>query len=57
LKFKDNEQAWFILARSRFFVEKYKNCMNYCKEALKKYPDSQKIKDLLKKTEDEMKKE
>jgi len=31
-----DEQSWYILARSRFFVEKYPECMKYIKQGLVK---------------------
>jgi hypothetical protein len=34
LKWKQNEQIWFILIRSRFFVERYEECLKYAKEAI-----------------------
>lgn len=57
LKVKQNEQIWFILIRSRYFVEKYDECLKYAKEALVKYPNSIKIKELAAKCEVELAKE
>lgn len=34
MKFQENEQSWFILARSRFFIEKYDECDKYINEGL-----------------------
>jgi hypothetical protein len=39
------------------FVEKYKECIEYCKEGLKKFPESAKIKELMNKALDETSKE
>lgn len=57
LKIKSNEQIWFILVRSRYFVEKYDECLKYAKEALLLFPHSVKIKDLAEKSEFELKQE
>jgi hypothetical protein len=46
-----------LLARSRFFVEKYKDCIDYCKDGLKKFPTNLRLKELMKQAEDEVKKE
>jgi hypothetical protein len=46
-----------ILARSRMFVEKYQEGIDYLDQALVKYHDSAKIKDLRAKLVDEQKKE
>ena len=57
MKFQENEQSWFILARSRFFIEKYDECDKYLDEALKKYPQSGKMIDLKKKCAAELDRE
>lgn len=57
LKHKENEQAWFVLARSRFFAEKYDECKKYIEDGLKKYPTSGKLNDLKAKCADELAKE
>ena len=31
LKIKNDEQAWFVLSRSRFFVEQFEECDKYLK--------------------------
>mmetsp|Transcript_24414 Transcript_24414/g.33325 ORF Transcript_24414/g.33325 Transcript_24414/m.33325 type:complete len:216 (+) Transcript_24414:299-946(+) len=49
-----DEQAWFILCRSRYFVEKYEECQKFLKFALIKCPTSGKIHDLKKKCDAEM---
>lgn len=38
-KHKESEQLYVILIRSRLFVEKYKEAIEYAKEGLKKYPE------------------
>lgn len=43
--------------RSRYFVEKYDECLKYAKEALIQYPHSVKIKDLAAKSQAELGKE
>lgn len=43
--------------RSRIFVEKYKDAIDYGNQALKKFADSRVINDLLRKAKDEYKKE
>lgn len=57
LKHKENEQAWFVLARSRFFAEKYDECKKYIEDGLKKYPTSGKLHDLKAKCAEELAKE
>lgn len=57
LKFKDNEQAWFVLARSRFFAEKYDECNKYIDEGLQNYPNSFKLADLKTKCAGELSRE
>ena len=57
LKIKQNEQIWFILVRSRYFVEKYDECLNYANQALEKFPNSIKIKELHLKSKAELDKE
>ena len=37
-KKKDDEQAWYILARSRVFVEKFQEAMDYINEGLSILP-------------------
>jgi len=54
LKLKQSEQIWFILVRTRYFVEKYDECLKYAKQALEKYPNAHKIKDLADKAEKEL---
>ena len=43
---KDDEQCWFILARSRMFVEKYEECLKWTNQALEHFPLSGKLNDL-----------
>lgn len=57
LKRKDTEQASYVLARSRFFAEKYDECDKYTEEGLKKYPTSGKLQDLKAKCATELQKE
>ena len=40
---KTDEQAWYILARSRIFVEKYQEAMDYISEGLSILPKSPKL--------------
>lgn len=42
-KKKDDEQAWYILARSRVFVEKFQEAMDYINEGLSILPKSVKL--------------
>ena len=46
-----------MLIRSRIFVEKYSEALDYCKESQVKFADSVRIKELVTKVNDEMKKE
>ena len=46
-----------MLMRSRIFVEKYKEAIDYGTLALKKFADSRIVNELLKKAKDEYKKE
>ena len=39
-----NSQAWLILCRSRYFVEKWQEGLEYVKKGLAKCPDSDKLK-------------
>lgn len=58
LKWKDdNEQCYFVLARSRFFVQKYDECMQYVNKGLEKFPTSAKLHDLNNKCQNELSKE
>lgn len=57
LKWKKNEQIYFILVRSRYFVQKYEESIKYAKEALELYPTSLKIKELCEKAEGELRRE
>jgi len=57
IKRRENEQAWFVLARSRFFAEKFDECNKYLDDGLKKYPTSFKLQDLKVKCAAELKKE
>ena len=56
-KFKSTEQLYFILARSRFFVEKYEECLKYCTEGMKEIKNSDKLKALAERAQEELKKE
>ena len=56
-KYKDSEQVYTILARSRIFVERYKEAIDYCNEGLKKFPDSKALQSVLLKAKEEEKKE
>ena len=42
-KKKNDEQAWYILARSRVFVEKYQEAMDYINQGLAILPKSPKL--------------
>jgi tetratricopeptide (TPR) repeat protein len=57
LKWKKNEQIYFILVRSRYFVQKYEESIKYAREALELYPSSLKIKELCEKAEGELRRE
>jgi len=57
LQIKDDEQVFYILCRSRMFLDKYGECIEFCKKALSKYADSKRIKDLMKSAMEENKKE
>jgi hypothetical protein len=46
-----------VLARSRFFAEKFDECKKYIEEGLKKYPTSGKLHDLQTKCASELAKE
>jgi len=48
---ENDEQCWFILARSRMFVEKYDECLAYTNKALEKFPLSGKLNDLKQKAQ------
>ncbi len=56
-KYKETEQVWLILARSRFFVEKYQECLDFLKPALEKYPACLNLQQLKQKATDELSKE
>jgi hypothetical protein len=44
LKIKpEDEQMWVVLTRSRYFVEKWIEGMNYVKQGLEKHPESKKL--------------
>ena len=58
LKLIDNdEQTWYILARSRLLVEKFDECLKYLNEGLVKVPASPKLLDLKKQCESALQKE
>jgi DNA relaxase NicK len=46
-----------VLVRSRYFVEKYDECVKYAAQALAQYPHSVKIKDLAAKAQAEVERE
>ena len=46
-----------MLIRSRIFVEKYDEALDYCKQSQVKFADSTRIKELVIKVNEEMKKE
>lgn len=46
-----------MLMRSRIFVEKYKEALEYGSEGLKKFPESKVLKELVAKAKDEQSKE
>ena len=47
LKIKEeDEQMWIVLCRSRYFVEKYQEGLDYVKKGLEKCPKSEKLKNL-----------
>lgn len=54
LKWKKNEQIYFILVRSRYFIQKFEECITFAKEALQHFPNSIKIKELCGKAEIEL---
>eukprot|EP00347_Sterkiella_histriomuscorum_P012411 403368683 len=56
-KYKETEQSWSVLLRSRIFVEKYQEALEYGKQAIVKFGDSRIIKDLIAKAESEFSKE
>jgi hypothetical protein len=44
LKIKpEDEQMWLVLARSRYFLEKYTEGLKYCNQGLEKCPHSRKL--------------
>jgi len=45
LKLKQDEQIWYILIRTRYFVKKFEECQKYATEGLTHFPKSEKIKD------------
>lgn len=46
-KYKESEQVFTILARSRIFVEKYQEAVEYCNEGLERFKDSKVLKSVL----------
>jgi len=49
LKIKDtNDQMWLVLARSRYFLEKYAEGAKYAMEGLKKCPNNLKLANMIK---------
>ena len=57
LKYKETEHAYTVLARSRIFVEKHREAIEYCEKGLKKIPDSKVLKSVIEKAKEEEKKE
>jgi len=56
-KYKETEQVFSVLARSRIFVERYKEAIKHCEEGLLRFPDSKNLKGILDRARDEDKKE
>lgn len=46
-KHRETEQVYTVLARSRIFVERYREAIEYCNEGLKRFPDSKSIQGVL----------
>jgi len=56
-KHRVTEQAFTVLIRSRVFVEKYREALDYCEEGLQAFPDSKGIRELQAKAQEEYRKE
>jgi Cns1/TTC4 Wheel domain len=56
-KYKQTEQVYTVLARSRIFLERYKEAVEYCLEGVKLFPDSIVLKSVLTKAREEESKE
>ena len=56
-KCKETVQVWSILIRSRIFVEKYKEALEYGQQASKKFGESKPLKELIDKARQEYQKE
>ena len=57
MKIKETEAVFTILARSRIFLDKFKEAIDYCLQGLKKFPDSKVLKSVMEKAQSEEKKE
>jgi hypothetical protein len=52
LKYRDTEQAYIILARSRIFVERYREAIEHAEKGLKRIPDSKGLISIRKQAKD-----
>jgi tetratricopeptide (TPR) repeat protein len=52
LKYRDTEQAYIILARSRIFVERYREAIEHAEKGLKRIPDSKGLLGIRKQAKD-----
>jgi hypothetical protein len=57
LKIRDTEQIYVLLAKSRLYVERYREAIEYSEKGLQKFKDSKSIKAVLDKAKEEEKKE
>lgn len=57
LKYKDTVSVHIILSRSRLMLEKYDESVKFAKVGLEKYPDSDKLKQILEEASVQQKKE
>jgi hypothetical protein len=57
LKIRDTEQTYVLLAKSRLYVERYREAIEYSEKGLQKFKDSKSIKAVLDKAKEEEKKE